>query len=504
VRTRCFLGLDSGGTFIKAAVYDASMKELAVARRGAAILAPRPGWAERDLEELWRDACLVIREAVARAGVAAADIAGVGISAQGKGLYILDKAGRPLERGVVSADQRAMKQVRLWQRNGVPGRLYPLTRQTLWTGHPATLLRWFRDNDPATYSRIGKIQMAHDLLRYRMTGEVACELTNISESNLYNMNSGRYDEALFDLLGIPEALSFMPPIVGSTETAGKITAAAAEATGLAKGTPVAGGLFDVVSTAICAGLADGSKLNAVMGTWSIATGLAEALTDDPEYNYVYGRHPDPGLYIAHDASPTSAANLQWLLDAFPFGQETDFSVLNAQVEALPKATGGVLFLPFITGSNAGLGMKGGLYGLQAAHGRAHVVQAVMEGIVFSLNVHLRRIRRLFPDATALRATGGPARSRPWMRMLADLSGLPVELPTVEETGCTGSALAAATGAGEFASMTEAAGRFSGNGGVVQPDASARDAYLEKERRYQRLVAAVRAMEDDSVGERKSQ
>lgn len=318
--------------------------------------------------------------------------------------------------------------------------------------------------------------MAHDLLRFRMTGEVACELTNISESNLYNMNSGRYNGVLFDLLGIPEASAFMPPLAGSAETTGNVTAAAA-ATGLVKGAPVVGGLFDVVSTAVCAGLADG-------------------LTDDPEYNYVYGRHPDPGLYIAHDASPTSAANLQWLVDTLLAGPETDFSVLNDQVGALPKAAAdGMLFLPFLTGSNAGPGMKGGFYGMQAAHGRAHVVQAVMEGIIFSLNVHLRRIRRLFPDATALRAAGGPARSRPWMRMLADLSGLPVELPAVEETGCTGSALAAATGAGEFSCMAEAAERFSESGSVVHPDRAAHSAYLEKEARYHRLAAAVRGMED---------
>lgn len=501
VKTRYFLGLDSGGTFIKAAVYDAEMKELAVARRGAEILAPHPGWAERDLDVLWRDAAAVIREAVSKSGIAPSAIAGVGISAQGKGLYLLDKAGRPLGRGVASADQRAMEQVRRWQQDGLPARLYPLTRQTLWTGHPATLLRWFKDNAPDTYERIGAILMSHDYLRQRMTGEAACEVTNISESNLFNMNTGRYDPALFRLLGIPEALDFMPPIVGSTEQAGTITATAAEATGLAKGTPVVGGLFDVVSTAICAGLSDKTRLNAVMGTWSIATGLADAMANDPDYNYVYGRHPDPGLYIAHDASPTSAANFQWFVDTFLSGPDADFPALDAMVSALPKARGDILFLPFVTGSNAGLGMKGGLYGMQAAHGRAQIAQAIMEGIVFSLNVHLRRIRRLFPDATALRATGGPARSRPWMQMLADLSGLPVELPTVEETGCTGSALAAATAAGEFADMADAARKFSGNGGTVHPDAGAHEAYLEKEKRYHRLVAAIRAMEDDITRER---
>lgn len=496
-----YIGLDSGGTFIKAAVYTSSMRELAVARRGAGIITPNPGWAERDLDELWRDACLVIREALSKSGVDASRIAGLGISAQGKGLYLLDKSGKTLCRGVVSADQRAMELVRHWQSEEIPERLYPRTRQTLWTGHPVTLLRWFKDNSPKIYEQIGTVLMSHDYLRYCMTGEVGCEVTNISESNFYNMNTESYDSSLFELLGIPEAIDFLPPVVGSTALAGRVTKEASAATGLAEGTPVVGGLFDVVATAVSAGLTDGSRINAVMGTWSIATGLADKLENRPDYNYVYGKYPDDGLYIAHDASPTSAGNFQWILDTFLLSDEPGVRKLDAMVASLPKASGDVLFLPFITGSNAGLGMKGCLYGMRTSHGLADITQAVMEGIVFGFNVHLSRIRRIFPAAAALRATGGPARSRPWMRMLADLSGLPVEMPVVEETGCTGSALAAAVGAGDFSSMREAAGSLSGCGEVIEPDVKAGMAYLEKERRYGKLVSAIRLMEDELIAER---
>jgi L-xylulokinase len=80
-------------------------------------------------------------------------------------------------------------------------------------------------------------------------------------------------------------------------------------------------------------------------------------------------------------------------------------------------------------------MTSGFYGMQALHTRAHLLQAVYEGVVFSHMTHLNRMRERFTDVRALRVTGGPAHSRVWMQMLADVSGLPVELPQVEETGC---------------------------------------------------------------------
>ncbi len=490
-----FLGVDSGGTFIKAGVYDSALRERAVARKVGKVVSLHPGWAERDLDELWADACWVMREAVEKSGVDSSAIKSVGISAHGKGLYLLGRGGSPLGRGILSADQRALDLVRRWQEEAIPDKLYPLTRQTLWTGHPATLLRWLKENEPERYRAVWRVQMAHDYLRFKMTGNCGCEITNISESNLFNMNQGGFDPILFGMLGIDEAFGYMPGLVGSGEAAGEITAEAAAATGLEKGTLVAGGLFDVAATALCAGLVDATRLNAVMGTWSIATGLTDSMTDDADYNFVYGRHPDPGFYIAHDASPTSAANFEWFMTTFLRQAGIDYDQINASVAALPKAGSGVLFMPFLTGSNAGLGMKGGWYGLQSAHTPAHVAQAVYEGVIFSLNVHLQRIRRLFPQAEALRATGGPARSKPWMQILADLSGMPVELPLVEETGCTGAALAAAVSCGIFHSMKEAAGLFAKPGDAIMPDAGAFAQYKEKEQRYRYLVETIRDMED---------
>lgn len=235
--TDYFLGLDCGGTFIKAGIYDITGTEYGIARHNLPITTPQPGWAERDMHTLWQTAAEVIRELLDRTALSASAISGVGISAQGKGLFLLDKHDKPLGHAILSSDQRAREQVLAWQQAGIPQALYPQTRQTLWTGHPVSLLRWLKDHQPTRYAQIGTLFMAHDYMRFCLTGERACEETNISESNLYNMDTGRYDPALAEQLGIAEIVSALPPIIGSTDIAGRITPEAAQLTGLRAGTP---------------------------------------------------------------------------------------------------------------------------------------------------------------------------------------------------------------------------------------------------------------------------
>lgn len=486
-----WLGIDCGGTFLKAGLYDQTGRLLGLARCSLPVLSDQPGWAERDMETLWQATCRVVGDVVATSGVAPASIRGVGISAQGKGLFLLDRDRQPLGRAMLSSDQRALGRVRAWQRQGLPEKLYPRTLQTLWTGHPVSLLRWLKDERPAVYQRIGSIMMAHDYLRFRLTGKLGAEITNISESNLYDMQSGRYDAGLAGLCGIGEVMEALPAPIGSAEVVGGVTVQAATETGLAAGTPVVGGLFDVVATSLAAGIVDERRLNAILGTWSVATGVTDHVAQGLSIPFVYGRHAEAGLYIVHDASPTSAANLEWL--ATQFGDH-DYAAMDKAVAALPPAASDVQFLPFLYGSNAGLGMKAGFYGLQALHGRAHLLQAVYEGVIFSFLHHLDRLRQRFPSTQTLRVTGGPARSQVWMQMLADAAGLPLELPAVEETGCLGAAMAAAVGTGAHADFRAAMAAFESPLRRVEPVSSRFPLYAQKRAAYRELIAALAGYE----------
>ncbi|EBC0454817.1 carbohydrate kinase [Salmonella enterica] len=482
-----WLGIDCGGTYLKAGLYDAEGHEHGIHRQSLQTLSPFPGYAERDMHQLWQQCVATIAGLLKQTGVSGGQIKGIGISAQGKGLFLLDKQNRPLGNAILSSDRRALNIVERWQQDGIPQKLYPVTRQTLWTGHPASLLRWIKEHEPQRYAHIGCVMMAHDYLRWRLTDVKGCEESNISESNLYNMTTGRYDSRLTQWLGISEIDHALPPVVGSAETGGKISEEAASITGLAAGTPVVGGLFDVVSTALCAGIDDEFTLNAVMGTWAVTSGIARGLREHEAHPYVYGRYVNDGQYIVHEASPTSSGNLEWFTAQWG---DLSFDEINRAIASLPKAGSDLFFLPFLYGSNAGLEMTSGFYGMQALHTRAHLLQALYEGVVFSHMTHLNRMRERFTEVRTLRVTGGPAHSDVWMQMLADVSGLRIELPQVEETGCFGAALAARVGTGVYRSFSEAQRALEHPIRTLLPDMTAHARYQRKYHHYQHLIEAL--------------
>lgn len=482
-----WLGIDCGGTYLKAGLYNRQGKEYAIERHALKTISPEAGYAERDMSVLWQVCTTTVHQLMRRCQLSAEQVCGVGISAQGKGLFLLDKNDNPLGNAILSSDRRALDIVRRWQQDEIPKKLYPVTRQTLWTGHPVSLLRWLKEYQPERYRNIGCVMMAHDYLRWQLTGIKGCEESNISESNLYNMSSGKYDPRLTSLLGISEIDNALPPIVGSTEICGEITPEAAAVTGLAAGTPVVGGLFDVVSTAICAGLNDERTLNAVMGTWAVTSGLASTIRDNEKYTYVYGRYACIGQYIVHEASPTSSGNLEWLTAQWG---AISFEQMNQQIAQLPKAQSEIFFLPFLYGSNAGQDMTAGFYGIQALHTRAHLLQAVYEGVVFSHMTHLNRMLERFTEVHALRVTGGPTHSAVWMQILADVSGLPLELPQVEETGCSGAALMAMVGCGIYPDIQSAQDAIKHPILTIVPDMSAHKLYQQKYRHYLLLISAL--------------
>ena len=186
------------------------------------------------------------------------------------------------------------------------------------------------------------------------------------------MARGGYAPELAEMLGIAEISSALPPVVGSAQICGTVTQNVAALTGLAAGTPVVGGLFDVVSTALCAGLEDEFTLNAVMGTWAVTSGISENISESENHPYVYGRFAGGEGFLIHEASPTSSANLEWLNRQ---SGNSPFDEINHAVGLLPKAGTNILFLPFLYGSNQGTVMTAGSYRLQPLPHRGHLLQA---------------------------------------------------------------------------------------------------------------------------------
>ncbi|EON4589867.1 FGGY-family carbohydrate kinase [Escherichia coli] len=451
---RYFICVDLGGTETKAGIYTAEGREIGVSSQVLPLLSPCPGFCERDMEALWKVTCQVISLSMSENNITASQIDGISFSAHGKGLYLLDRQGKPLRHGIVSSDSRAQQLVASWKEQGIDRESYHRSLQQLWPSHPVALLHWLKKHETDNYGRIGTILMVHDYIRSRLTGKLACEETNISGSNFYNQYTSAYDAELFRLFEIKEVAGKVPDIIGSADLAGVVTSEAASQCGLLAGTPVFGGVFDVVGAALTSGIYDSTTLSAVAGTWSIATRIFDRIIPS-DYPYVWGKFSIPGTFFAHEGSPTSASNLTWFLQQFLPDLPDSYRVINEWVERGYEKQNDILFFPWLFGSNYHEALSGGFLGLCGHHKREDLVYAIYQGIVFSHLLHQDRLIEIDKSLQTIRFSGGPTHSRIWMQMFCDASNMPLEIVDIEQSGCRAAAMCAAVGGGAYSGFKQA-------------------------------------------------
>ncbi len=496
---RYLVGVDNGGTMSKAAVFTEDGRELAAAARKVEILEPQPGWSERDMDAMWRGTAEAIREAVAKAGVNAAEIACVACTGHGNGLYLIDADGNPVRNGINSMDGRAAGIIAQWKADGVDARALPKTAQCIWPAQPNALLAWLRDHEPQAVGKASAVLMAKDFIRFKLTGEVKMELTDMSGTSLMNVVTGQYDDEVLALFGIPEMKRLLPPLVKSAELCGAVTPAAAAATGLKAGTPVAGGMFDIDACGLASGCVDERQFVMVAGTWGNNQYIARQPLVDPGL-FMTSCYSMPGWYLMLEGSPTGAGNLEWFVSEFlgdkqallkQAGQGPVYAWADAAVGAMAPRESDPLFLPFLYGSNVGYAAKACFLGLESRHTRDDVMRAVYEGCIFSHNYHLQRLYAFRPKPEVIRLTGGAARSAVWVQMFADIFQVPVEIPDGSELGALGAAVAAAVACGLYPSYEVAVAAMTRVARRHEPDPARRSVYAARYAKYLKAVEALR-------------
>jgi L-xylulokinase len=230
--SRYAIGLDNGGTVIKAALFDMQGKEIGVASRQTPILTPKPGYTERDMEFLWECNCQCVKEVLDKTGIRPEEVMGLSVCGHGKGLYPWGKDGKPAYPGIVSTDGRAWEYPKRWKENGTYDRIFPKICQNLMACQQVSLLAWLKEYKRDVYDNIQWVFSVKDYIRFRLTGEAYCEATDISGSGLLNVQDAKFDRELLEELGIVEVFDKLAPIKYSYELCGKITPEAARITGL--------------------------------------------------------------------------------------------------------------------------------------------------------------------------------------------------------------------------------------------------------------------------------
>lgn len=493
-----YLGLDNGGTSTKASLYTIDGNEVFTSSTDTNMITPRPGFTERDMEEMWRANCKVIKDVISLSGIDAHDIAAIACCGHGKGLYLWGKNGKPARNGIISTDRRAQEYVDAWIADGTEKKVFAISCQHIMACQPVALLAWLKDNEPATLQDVQWIFECKDYVRFRLTGEAYAEKTDYSGANLLNLHTNQYDETLMKLFGIEEFLYALPPLCGSFDACGVITEETAALTGLIAGTPVAGGMFDIDACALAVNVTNEDHVCMIAGTWSINEYIRKepVLDGKIQMNSLFCID---GYYLIEESSATSAGNNEWFIKTLmpelvlqcKAEGKSIYEKANELVASLSAQDFCPTFLPFLMASNVNPNALGSFVGLSNYHTRAHIMRSVYEGIAFSHRYHLDKLLATRDsDPKSIRLAGGAARSKVWTQIFSDVMKMPVETVQANETGTLGCAMAASVASGDYPDIQTAAEKMTKLSRIVSPIEENSKAYERKYNLYMKLIDAL--------------
>lgn len=492
-----FMGIDNGGTLIKAVLFDENGIEISSAAQKLPLLTPQAGFTERDMTALFEANAKAVRESIEKSRIDPSMIKGVGCSGHGKGLYLWGRDGKPAYNGIVSTDTRAWMYPDRWNKDGTAERVFEKTCQSILACQPVSLLNWLKDHAPHVLDNVQWIFSVKDYIRFCLTGEAYAEMTDISGTNLLNLKTRQYDPALLAEFGLEECFEMLPPLRKASDICGYITKEAAELTGLCEGTPVAGGMFDIDACAIAMDITNEDHICVIAGTWSIN----EYIAREPVLNHTVmmnSLYCIDGYYLVEEASPTSAGNNDWFVDMFMAEEKIKARELNRNVyayndelaEKVSPDEQDIIFLPYIYGSNYNPRAKACLIGMDSHHTRAQMIRAVYEGIAFCHRVHVEQLLANRSKPVAIRLAGGVVNSRLWSQIFADVLRLPIEIIETKELGALGCAMAAAIAAKRYSSFAEAAKNMVRIKEKLQPNETTAEIYTQKYLRYRKASEAL--------------
>ena len=485
---RVALGLDIGTTAVKLVALDGEGR--VVARAGAVhdLLSPRPGWAEGDPEAWWANAVACIRRVGGE--VPLADVAAVAVSGMVPALVVLGDDGRLLRPSIQQNDGRTAEEIAALRGRLDEAAFFASTGQPFSQQLIGPKLLWLARHEGAVAGAIRRVLGSYDYVTWRLAGEWSLERNWALESGLWDARRHEWYRPGLDAAKIEEA--WLGPVRAPHEVVGGVTSRAARETGLRAGTPVVAGSADHVAAALAAGAARGELVLKIGGSGDVLLAI-DRFAPDPRLYIDY--HDVPGLFLLNGCMATSGSLVKWLAAecARDLGAgEAAYARLDAEAEAVPAGSDGLVALPYFLGEKTPLfdpSARGVFFGLTLSHRRAHLHRALLEAVAYGFRHHVEVLEAGGHRFAGVRIMDGGARSALWRQIVADVLGHAV-------THAPGADLGSAHGAARVAGVAaglwgwEDAPRAAAPAAVHEPDPASGARYRELYGVYRDLYARL--------------
>ena len=459
---RYLLGFDVGSSSVKASLVNADTGKCAATafypESEAPIIAVKAGWAEQDPQMWWDNAKLSLKKIMAESGVTADEIAAIGISYQMHGLVCVDKDYKALRPSIIWCDSRAVPYgERAFVDLGAERCLGHLLNSP--GNFTAAKLAWVRENEPHIYERIHKIMLPGDYLALRLSGQANTTVSGLSEGMFWDFREGRVADFLMDYYGFDSSL--ISDIVPTFSIQSRVSAAAAAETGLKEGTPITYRAGDQPNNALSLNVFNPGEIASTAGTSGVVYGVLGDVNYDPKsrvntFAHVNHTAEQTRLGVLLCINGTGILNAWVRRTVAPEG--ISYADMNDLTVSVPIGSEGITVIPFGNGAervleNREIGCS--VSGLNFnKHGKAHIVRAAQEGIVFSFCYGMEVMQQMGMDIRKIHAGRANMFLSPLFRdTLAGVSGATIEL--YDTDGSVGAAKGAGIGAGIYKDNNEA-------------------------------------------------
>lgn len=483
-----FLGLDIGTSSVKAVVVDEAQRILGSASAPLAVSRPQDLWSEQNPEDWWAAIETAVHDLRIAVGQDWQGIRSIGLSGQMHGAVLLDDDCQPLRPAILHNDGRAFAEAEeLNRRLPEIGRIAGVPAMP---GFVAPKLLWLRRHEPDVMARARHLLMPKDYVRARMTGSFATDMCDGSGALLLDSGRRQWSPDIAEACGI--SMGLLPAAREGSAVSGQLKGAVAAAWGLSPGTIVATGAGDAAAGAIGSGAVNPGDAFISIGTATQYFVARDSYHPAPEHLIHSFCHGLPERWFQMAAILNGAGALAWA--AGLLGQ-SDIGKLLATTEAAFTGPSPLLFLPYLTGERTPHNnphAKGVLFGLTPSSSPEQVIQAVLEGVAFTLADAQDYVAETGALPERIAVNGGGSRSRFWMKILASALNKTVLLAEGAEAGPAFGAARLARLAATGETPAEVCGKPP-VAAEIPPDPGLAQAYAERLAKFRNLYNALKPL-----------